>query len=74
MTGFFFQQVLFADVRVIMQMVHHIRTLDMDEEEAKADYARHNKEVLVHVDADKVCDKDIFPSRKSGVLSFSLIV
>eukprot|EP00903_Cladosiphon_okamuranus_P017623 g16233.t1 len=52
--GYFFLEVLISDVRIFKHMLRHIRTLEMDEEEAKADYARHNKEVLEHVGADKL--------------------
>ena len=38
-------------------MLRHIKTLGMDEEEAKADYARHNQEVLEYVKANKVLKK-----------------
>lgn len=47
-------EVLISDVRFFKHMLRHIKTLEMEEEEAKADYARHNKEVLEHVGADKV--------------------
>lgn len=53
-TGYFFLEVLVADVRSFKHMVRHIKTLEMDEEDAKADYARHNEEVLAHVNPDKV--------------------
>lgn len=47
-------EVLFEDVRIMKHMIRHIKTLEMDEKEAKADYARHNNEVLAHVHPDKV--------------------
>ncbi len=59
MTGFFFLEVFSADALAIRQMVLHIKTLNMDEEQAKADYVRHNKEVLAHVGADNVSDKNM---------------
>lgn len=47
-------EVVFPSVRLTNHMNRHINTLSMSEEEAKADYARHNEEVLAHVDPDKV--------------------
>ena len=52
--GYFFLEVLMTDVRIFKHMLRHIKTLEMDEEEAKADFARHNAEVLAHVNPDKV--------------------
>lgn len=47
-------EVLITHARTLRHMLKHIKTLGMDEEEAKADYARHNEEVLAHVRANKV--------------------
>eukprot|EP00903_Cladosiphon_okamuranus_P010228 g9687.t1 len=52
--GMLFLEVLFADLRLTHHMTLHIKTLSMGEEEAKADYARHNAEVLAHVNPDKL--------------------
>lgn len=43
-----------ADARTFHHMLLHVKTLTMDEQDAKADYIRHNKEVLAHVSPDKV--------------------
>lgn len=48
-------EVLFSSFRVANRMILHIKTCRMDEAEAKADYVRHNREILAHVDPDKVC-------------------
>lgn len=47
-------EVLFADLRLANHMCLQIKTCSMGEEEAKADYARHNAEVLAHVNPDQV--------------------
>eukprot|EP00752_Nemacystus_decipiens_P002264 g2145.t1 len=52
--GVLFLEVLFADIRLANHMALHIKACSMSEEEAKADYARHNQEVLEHVDPDKL--------------------
>eukprot|EP00752_Nemacystus_decipiens_P016793 g15030.t1 len=52
--GYFFLEVLFTDIRTLKHMLRHIKPLEMGEEEAKADYARHNAEVLAHVSPDKL--------------------
>lgn len=57
--GIFFLEVLKSDVRLYKHMLGYMKTHTMEEDEAKADYVRHNKEVLAHVGADKgreVCD------------------
>ncbi|CAB1097530.1 unnamed protein product [Ectocarpus sp. CCAP 1310/34] len=51
--GIFFLEVLKSDVRLYKHMLGYIKTHTMEEDEAKADYVRHNKEVLAHVGADK---------------------
>lgn len=48
-------EVMFADVRLANHMALHIKTCKMGEEEAKADFARHNQEVLAHVNPGQVC-------------------
>lgn len=57
--GIFFLEVLKSDVRLYKHMLGYMKTHTMEEDEAKADYVRHNKEVLAYVGADKgreVCD------------------
>lgn len=54
MAGVLFLEVLFADISLANHMALHIKACSMGEEEAKADYARHNAEVLAHVNPDKV--------------------
>ena len=47
-------EVLFSSFRVANRMILHIKTCRMNEQEAKADYVRHNQEVLEHVPPSKV--------------------
>eukprot|EP00752_Nemacystus_decipiens_P014610 g13009.t2 len=54
--GFFFVDVFSADTFLFHSMIRQIKTLHMNEEEAKADYIRHNKEILAHVPADKLLE------------------
>ncbi|CAM9988281.1 unnamed protein product [Pylaiella littoralis] len=54
--GIFFWAVIspwFCDLKFMLQ---HIKTLGMEEEDAKVDYLRHNKEVLAHVQADQLLE------------------
>eukprot|EP00752_Nemacystus_decipiens_P014589 g12992.t1 len=52
--GYLFLEMFFTGFRSWRQLLRHIKTLSMGEEDAKADYARHNKEVLAYVQAKKL--------------------
>eukprot|EP00752_Nemacystus_decipiens_P011716 g10397.t1 len=52
--GTFFIEVLCPDACLINHMLLHIKPLTVDENEAKADYIRHNREVVANVPAGKL--------------------